>query len=144
MQCLMKEGFTKSLCRPSAFKQREYATASICKPHIFRRTDLFNTEIIITILSKPVIKSALSVRTYGRQFHQLRANIFCTKTQGLKCASIQNYFQAFKSGYKNQSFCMNLWRAVQPQLHTQRRSIISNSPYGLKNNYGGVSNGHLR
>ena len=40
--------FTKSLCRPSAFNQREYVTTDICKPHIFRRADLFNTEIIIT------------------------------------------------------------------------------------------------
>ena len=134
MQCLMKEGFTKSLYRASIFKQREYATTTICKPYIFRRSDLLNTEIIITIPSKPLIKAARTVRTYGRQFSQFQSNEFCTKTQGLKCASIQNYFQAFKSGYKNQSFCMNLWRAVQPQLHTQRRSIISNSPYRLNNN----------
>ena len=40
--------FTKSLCRPSTFKQREYVTTDICKPYIFHRTDLVNTEIIIT------------------------------------------------------------------------------------------------
>ena len=65
----MKEVFAKSLCRPSAFNQRGYATAAICKPYIFRRADLFNTEIIITITPRPLIKSALSVGTYGRQFN---------------------------------------------------------------------------
>ena len=89
----MKEGFTMSRYSPSAFKQREYVATPICKPYIFCRADLVNTEIIITILSKPVIKSAQSVRTYGRQFPQLRANRFCTKKQGLKCASIKNIFK---------------------------------------------------
>ena len=64
----MKESFTKSLCRPSAFKQREYDTTAIYKPYIFRRADLFNTEIIITITPKPLIKSAQSVGTFERQF----------------------------------------------------------------------------
>ena len=47
--------FTKSLCRPSAFNQREYVTAAICKPYIFHRAKLTNTEIIITIFPKPLI-----------------------------------------------------------------------------------------
>ena len=47
--------FTKSLCRPSAFKQREYFTAAICKPYIFHRSELLNTEIIITNFPKPLI-----------------------------------------------------------------------------------------
>ena len=44
----MKEVFAKSLCRPSAFKQREYFAASICKPYVFHRADLVNKEINIT------------------------------------------------------------------------------------------------
>ena len=39
---IMKEGFANSLCRPSAFKQREYTAASICKPYIFHLADLLN------------------------------------------------------------------------------------------------------
>ena len=41
---------------------------SICKPYIFQRADLVNTEIIITNSPNPLIKSAKSVVTYGRQF----------------------------------------------------------------------------
>ena len=64
----MKGSFTMSRYRTSAFKQREYSAAPICKPYIFRRADLFNTEIIITITPRPLIKSAHSVGTFERQF----------------------------------------------------------------------------
>ena len=47
--------FTKSLCRPSAFNQREYVTAAICKQYILCKADLSNTEIIITAFPKPLI-----------------------------------------------------------------------------------------
>ena len=47
--------FTKSLCRPSTFKQSDYAAAAICKPYIFHRAKLSNTEIIITTFPKPLI-----------------------------------------------------------------------------------------
>ena len=50
--------------RTSAFKQREYAATTICKAYIFHRADLVNTEIIITTFPKPLIYSAISVRTY--------------------------------------------------------------------------------
>ena len=65
----MKGSFTMSRYRTSAFKQREYATASICKPYIFHWSDLLNTEIIITTFPKPLIKSAQTVLTIGRQFN---------------------------------------------------------------------------
>ena len=75
----MKEGFTKSLCRPSAFNQREYATAAICKPYIFHWADLLNTEIIITTFPKPLIKSAQTVLTIGRQF-----NLCCIRSDEVR------------------------------------------------------------
>ena len=40
----------------------------LCKSHILHRADLLNTEIIITTFPKPLIKSARSVGTFGRQF----------------------------------------------------------------------------
>ena len=122
----------------------DYAVESICKQYIFHRAVLLNTEIIITITPRPLIKSSRTVRTYGRQFSQSQSERFCTKTQGLKCASIQKIFQTVKCGYKKQDFCMNLWRASQPWLHTQRRSQSNNCLYRLNNNSGGVSNGHLK
>ena len=88
----------------------DYAVESICKQYIFHRAVLLNTEIIITITPRPLIKSSRTVRTYGRQFSQSQSERFCTKTQGLKCASIQKIFQTVKCGYKKQDFCMNLWR----------------------------------
>ena len=59
----MKDSFTMSRYRTSAFNQREYATAAICKPYIFHRSELLNTEINITAFPKPLIKTAQSVVT---------------------------------------------------------------------------------
>ena len=49
--------------RPCLERWGDYAAAALCKPHIFHSAYLLNTEIIITILSKSLIKSAQTVRT---------------------------------------------------------------------------------
>ena len=76
-----ERSFTKSLCRPSAFKQREYVTASICKPHNFRRADLLNTEIIITTFPKPLIKLARNVGTFERRFSRYWFKHICVELE---------------------------------------------------------------
>ena len=84
--------FTKSLCRPSAFNQREYFRAAICKPYIFHRAKLSNTEIIITIFPKPLIYSALSVITFEGYVAFRTSHIFCnncTPSMITICATIQ-------------------------------------------------------
>ena len=49
--------------RPCLERWGDYTAAALCKAHIFHSAYLLNTEIIITILSKPLIKSAQSVGT---------------------------------------------------------------------------------
>ena len=63
-----------------------YRQDSICKPYIFHRADLVNTEIIITIFPNPLIKSAQSVATYGRQF--------------IHCCSLHKFSNTKRSLYK--------------------------------------------
>ena len=60
----------------------DYAAESICKPYIFRRADLLNTEIIITTFPKPLIKSAQTVLTIGRQF-----NLGCIRSEEVKLSN---------------------------------------------------------
>ena len=108
----MKEGFTKSLCRPSAFNQREYATAAICKPYIFHWSDLLNTEIIITTFPKPLIKSAHSVGTFERQF-----NIGCIRSEEVKLSNssygLNNHSGGVSNGrLKETSICDNHFAAL--------------------------------
>ena len=45
-----------------------HTLSTIGKPYIFNMADLLNTEIIITIFSKPLIFSPEYVGTYERQF----------------------------------------------------------------------------